>query len=328
MTLRSLGIVTMIGICAFAPAAAAEEGRPAQLAQAAPPEQQPVQGRDLGGHRFVPSELLVQPFVETAFRAVTAFGLVRSTAPDLSVAGDQVVTGRRFTQVGYSQTFELQMALLPWLAVRAAATSVVFSGVNRRSVLNLGSTIQYGAGGGVTIGHRLGDAVQIALVADAAYEPTYSVDIGGAIAASLRAQQVDTAPLLTRERGVPLQAGVAVAFAPAAAVGVTVMGRYEHTFHGSGGLERQDAAIAAGALDLDLRALTTVPIGFLAAYQLAIPFGDNDRTDLWYYFDGGFFYTAKRDLVLGMEGSVRRFPQRQQVDSDALVGNVVVRYYW
>jgi hypothetical protein len=309
------------------PVTAQDSGRPPAVAEPAGPTPEPPQGREMNGHLFIPSELLVQPFVETEFSSVSTFGLVRSTAPTLTLVGDVGIERDRFTQLGYAQTFELQVKVLPWLAVRATATSLIYSGVSRRSVLNLGSTLQYGAGGGVTLGHRFGEALQVAIVADASYEPSYSVDFGAAIAASLRAREVDTEPLVTKEKGVPLSAGAVAAYAVTSAVGLQVMGQYEHTFHTSGGL-RDEAVIAAGAVDLDLRAFTPIALGLLASYQVAIPMGESDRSDLWHYLDGGFFYTGRRDLLLGLEGSVRRFPQRGQIDSDSVVANAVLRYFW
>jgi hypothetical protein len=307
---------------------------PAQAQQAATPEvtrpgqaPPPPQGRELNGHLFIPSELLVQPFIETDFRSVTGAGVLRSEGPGISLTGEREPTRREFTQLGYSQRFELQVKVLPWLAARGHATALVYSGINGRSIINLGSTVQYAAGGGLTAGTRFGP-VQVALIADAAYEPTYSIDIGGTLGASIRARQVDTDPLVLRARAVPVRVGASLAFAPLAPLGIQVMTRYEHTFRDRLDLIRTDAVVAAAAVDFDFKALSPVPVGLLAAYQVAVPFGDDDRTDLWHSLNGGIFYTGRRNLALGMEASFRKFPQGPNVDSEAVVGSVVVRYYW
>jgi hypothetical protein len=306
------------------PAATPEVARPAPP----PPQAPPSQGREMNGHVFLPSELVLQPFIDTDFRAVSTFGAVRSTAPSLTLGGLIDTGTREFNQLGYSQTFELQIKLLRWLALRLNGTALLYSGTDRASVLNLGSTIQYGGGGGLTIAQRFGRMLQLALVADASFEPTYSVDIGGAIAASLRAQQVDTDPLFTRDKGLPLRVGVSGALAPWKALGFELMARYEHAFRIGGGLTREDAFVGAGTVDLDLRAISPVPIGLLAGYQVAVPFGSRDTTELWHAIDGGVFYTGRRELALGLEASFRRFPQRARVSSEAAVANIVVRYYW
>jgi hypothetical protein len=311
-------------------AAAAQEQRPGpEVTRPAPSAtQRPAEGREVNDHLFLPAELVVQPFIETDFRAVSTFGAVSSTAPGLTATGEIDSTRRKYSQLGYQQTFELQVKLLRWLAVRANATALLYSGTNGPSVLNLGSTIQYGGGAGLTLGQRFGRVVQLAVIADASFEPSYNVDISGAIAASLRAQQVSTDPLFTRRNGLPVRAGVSAAIAPLAALGFELMGRYEHAFRLGSGLTPTDAFVGAGTVDFDLRALSRIPIGFLAGYQVAVPFGAAERTELWHYLDGGVFYTGRRDLALGLEVSARRFPQRAQVDSDAILGDLVIRYYW
>jgi hypothetical protein len=307
------------------PAAAQEAAQP-EVSRQAPPAL-PGQGRELNGHLFIPSVLVVDPFVETHFRSVTSGSVLRSDAPVISLTGEEEGTRQRYTQAGYSQQFELQLKLLPFLAIRGSASALVYSGTSGRSFLTLGSALQYGAGGGVTLGQRFG-AMQLALTADAAYEPTYSVNVGSAIGASLRAGQVETGPLLVLQRAVPLRAGASAAFAPTSSLGFQLMARYEHTFRERSGLQRQDAFVGGAAADFDFRALTPLPLGVLLAYQVTAPFGSLDRKDRSNYFDAGLFYTGRRDLVLGLEGSVRRFPQRERIDTDSVLGSVVVRYYW
>jgi hypothetical protein len=319
-------VAGVLALVATGPARA-QQTAPPEVARPAEPIVPPSTGRELNGHLFMPSELVLQPFIETDFRSVTGAGTVRSERQSINPLGLREPTTREFSQLGYSQRFELQVKILEWLAVRGQATGLVFSGTNGRSILNLGSILQYAVGGGLTVGRRFGN-IQAAVTADAAYEPTYSVDIGGAIGASLRAGEVDTTGLVERDRGVPLRVGLSGAYAPLPSLGIQAMARYEHTFRERSTLEREDAFIGAAAVDFDFRAISRVPIGLLVAYQFATPFGQEDRTDLWHYLNGGIFYTGKRELVLGLETSFRRFPQRELVESEAIVANVVIRYYW
>jgi hypothetical protein len=323
LRITTSGLLLMLGAW---PSAAQEQVRP-EIARRAPAPRVEEQGRLLGGHLFIPSELVVDPFVETNFRSVTGAAYLRSDAPVISLTGEEQAGRQSFTQAGYSQRFELQLKLLPFLAIRGNASALVYSGVTGRSFLTLGSAVQYAAGGGVTIGQRFGQ-LQVALVGDAAFEPTYSVNVGTAIAASLRAGRVDTGALVIQQRSVPLRAGASAAWAPLPALGLQLMGRYEHAFREQSPLQSRDALVGAAAADLDFLSFTPLPLGLLIAYQITAPFGESDRTDLSHYFDGGLFYTGRRDLVLGIEGSVRRFPQRARVDSDAVLASVVVRYYW
>lgn len=112
-------------------------------------------------------------------------------------------------------------------------------------------------------------------------------------------------------------------------LGVAATARYEHTFGERTPLSRDDAILGAAAVDFDFRAISPVPIGLLASYQAAVPLnGDQAGHTL----DGGVFYTGRPELVLGLETSVRRFPQGTsigtRIDSDAIVGQLVTRYYW
>jgi hypothetical protein len=215
--------------------------------------------------------------------------------------------------------------VLPFLALRAHGTALVYTATTARSILNLGTTAQYGGGGGITIAHRFSRAVQAALIADISYQPTYSVDIGSAIAASLISQQLSAQSLLIRNNVVPFNAGASAAYAPFAWLGTQLMGRYQHTFQAGSALDVRDALVAAADADVDLN---PVPVGFLAGYRVTVPFGSGDSTRLTHDFDAGIFYTGRRDLALGIEGDLRHFPQRARVDSDSVTGSVIVRYYW
>jgi hypothetical protein len=139
---------------------------------------------------------------------------------------------------------------------------------------------------------------------------------------------LNTGGLVTRADGLPVRAGVAAAIAPLAPLGFQLSARYERAFRMGGDLSRQEAFVGGGAVDFDLRAISPVPIGFVGAYQVAVPFGSEDRSDFWHYLNAGIYYTGRRELALGIEGSARRFPQRSSVNSEGLVGNVVIRYYW
>ena len=44
--------------------------------------------------------------------------------------------------------------------------------------------------------------------------------------------------------------------------------------------------------------------------------------------EGGLYYTGKDALVLGLVAEGRWFELRPGFEATALIGNVVVRYYW
>jgi hypothetical protein len=310
--------------------AVAEEAAPTpeQVSAAPPAQAEAASGpRELADHVFTPSELLVEPFTATRFRITTGFGGVRSSSVDVDLSGRELGTKRDYNQGAFLQSFEQQVALLPWLALRANGTATVYSGLTTQSVLVLGSAVQLGVGGGLTAGYTVAPSIRLAVIADVQYSPAEDIDVLNAVTTSIQQREVSSSALLTTTHSTPLRAGLAGAFALAPSLGLTANARYEHTFGDQSALTRQDSFMGAAALDLDLRRLTPVPLGLLAAYQVIVPF-NTGRDELWQYVNGGLFYTGRDQLVLGLEMGLRRFPQRSRITSDGLTAQVVCRYYW
>jgi hypothetical protein len=79
--------------------------------------------------------------------------------------------------------------------------------------------------------------------------------------------------------------------------------------------------------DLDLRKLTTVPLGLLAGYNFLEPLEGDDVTPVQ-DFSVGAFYTAKPELTLGVEVGWRWFSIRPGLDSNGAIMDVKAKYYW
>jgi hypothetical protein len=70
-----------------------------------------------------------------------------------------------------------------------------------------------------------------------------------------------------------------------------------------------------------------VPVGINAAYRLATPLG-SDGVSRIEDFSAGVFYTARRELALGLELAWRSFTIRPPLDSNAKLVQIELQYYW
>ncbi len=82
------------------------------------------------------------------------------------------------------------------------------------------------------------------------------------------------------------------------------------------------------AVDLDFKAMSSVPLGLQGQFSWTAPSGEGLQhvTDL----GGGIFYTGRQHLALGVQVIARRFAVTPDVDVtwSTFLADVSMRYYW
>lgn len=328
---------------ASAPVAAAPATAAAATAPAAAPAAPRPEGRELAGHVFMPALGVVDPFAVTSFGSYMTLGGGRTTArftlqlpgspppPPQEISGD-VSFGAVGGVLGY--TFRIAGGV----AGRVALSETIYSGTTGAAAAVIGTNARVGVGAGLTAGLPIGDSARLAVVFDASYAPRFGLLLGPALKdaydsclAGASSCQFDFSKLFEQANVLELVPGVAAAWAPAPYLGVVGNVSYAHSSietEGRGTVSEGGVTVGA-AVDLDLGALTSVPVGLQLTWESFLPVdgGEDARyTDL----GGGVFYTGRKDLSLGMQIVDRRFKVVPNVDVtwETVLVLLGLRYYW
>lgn len=288
----------------------------------------PGSDRQLAGHVFTPSRLVLPPFTTTYFGSVTVFGLGTGETNDIDIDGN--IVGRRDEDVaGFGEGFDFSYRFADWLAIRAAASGSFYSGTSGRSFLVVGTTAQFYAALGATLAHTFAPNLRAALTFDVSQQPAYDLLIANGIVETVRRGDFATDALFQEGTRVRAQPGVSLAWAPHPAVGLVGTAAFIWSRRTSGGGEREQTGSAFGISgDLDLGRLTPVPIALLAVYHWEGAGGLARLQDV----GGGVFYSGRPNLQLGLEVAFRDQTLRDDVEGEipleATLAAVVLRYYW
>jgi hypothetical protein len=86
-----------------------------------------------------------------------------------------------------------------------------------------------------------------------------------------------------------------------------------------------DTLAFGGGLDLDLRELGSIPMGFALSYSAGYSVGSERFRQ--YQLAGGIFYTGRTELTLGLEIGYNRAPLgSHDVFLSSYIGLLVLRY--
>jgi hypothetical protein len=299
----------------------------AGVAAAGPERPERRRHRELNGHYFIPSLSVADPFVPTEAAVITGAGAAWANGPGFDARANQVGRDPYFA-AAIAETGEFQANIFDGWAIRLTGAGGLFGGFNARSALVIGATTQLDVIPGTTVSWQIGRYVRLGGTLDFDYEHERSVIPLLPLAGSLALGQVDLSQALERVTVWQLIPGATVAVAPNAATGIVVAVQYLW-LHESADLIDTDVhnLVVGVTAELDLEPLAHhVPLAFLAAYRAEVPF--DAQRPATHDLEGGLYYSGKRDLVLGVVTRGRWFDLRPGIDTAALIGNVVMRYYW
>ncbi len=295
--------------------------------------EEPPNPRELGGHVFMPSDLVSDPFTGTYFGNGTAFGFASATGPRLDEHGN-AGTGT-YRMATFAERFELQVGLLPWWSISTSVTGRVFSGITVDSAQQVGTQAEYFVAGGTTVSFRFG-RVRIGGEFDVAYSPSYNLNIFTALDRSVKAGKIDASTLLTSVNTITLVGGLNVAVGLHRSLGLLLATQYLRAISdGTSGSFTEGQITVGGSLSLDLHALLSVlPIGMQGAYRVLVPVSSTQpmsQQTLRHEASLGLYYTGRANLVLGPDVVFKLFPDRADMQVyDFLDTTVLIkmRYYW
>jgi hypothetical protein len=317
--------------CLLAPVALA-----AETPEPAPPDDGHPErhwDRELNGHLFIPSLTIPQPFTSTVFSLITGAGAGWTDAPGVDTLAN-FFGSDHYVVAALSESVGMQVKIFDWWALRLGGGGGLFGGWNPRSALAIGATVLFDLDVGTTLSWQIGRYVRLGATFDFDFEPSRTIDPRAAVQGSLATGMVDRSLIRTRLNTYNFLPGATVAFAPHPAFGFVATLQYLGQILAlqDPDTSANDNSVVFGAMaQLDVRPLAPrVPLGVVAGYRVQAPIPS--QLVLTQDFEGGFYYTGRASLVLGLVARVRWFDLRPEAPpgfpTTALIGNVVVRYYW
>ncbi len=295
----------------------------------------PVTGQDrepkrtLGGHNFVPIELLGDPFVGTYVRNSTGAG----TAIGLQVAMPALEGGiAGFAKADISfigLALEYQQNITNWLAFRLGATGGARLGTSVEALLAEGVTAVFSYGFGLSGQVVRSSRLALAVTADIVPNKAYGISPLD-FARSVIDNGLDSASTLLSEgdgRRIVFGLRPAYALTPWLGIqGVFDVGPGKASTEES---ERSKTQTSFGlGTSVNLMGASNTPLGFTAAYQHKsglLGTGDvSGGADTW---SVGVFYTGRRSFTVGIDIAVSSIGQTLTDDNINLTGaRVNLRY--
>jgi hypothetical protein len=115
-------------------------------------------GRQAGDHLFLPSQIIRDPFLATFLSVTNGYGVATADGVRVDINGNTVAT-QSFTLAGLSSSFDLQLQLLPWWALRFGANTTVYTGAEANALVGVGAVVEFHPRGGTTVSFPIGDRV-------------------------------------------------------------------------------------------------------------------------------------------------------------------------
>lgn len=289
-------------------------------------------GRTLNGHAFMPAVDVPWPFTVTSLTADLVLGYGETTGT-IQVRDETFEGTLKYAGTGGFLGYEY--AFRDRFSVRGVINELVYSGINGKSALAVGTELRLGFGVGATASLPIGDTARVGFLFDFLSNPSLALTVASglnAIADSCSQPsgcKVDLSQILSSSNVLTIQPALAASWAPSRTLGLTANVAYQH-FSSTGKPDVSGDAIDLGvAADYDFGAMSSVPIGLQAQFTWASPIsatGVQHVTDL----GGGIFYTARKDLSAGVQILARRFAVTPglNVSWRTFISTAGLRAYW
>jgi hypothetical protein len=293
--------------------------------------------RFFGGHQFVPSTVVPDPFISTTFTSVTGFGrAIGLTVPIFNIDNEQI--GELSGNIGFmSLEFGYQQRIKSRFAVRVGANASARLGTTPEAILSEGVSALYGYGVGASANLLRKERWQLAATVDLRGNTLYSMSPlafaqellseagSGDSTGAVQAAQ-DT--LLDSGDNLRVLGGLRGAYAASEWLGFTafVEGGLGEKFND--GLDNTTVINYGASASVDLNPLTDVAIGLLGTYRRESlgEKGGDDIGDAELY-GLGIFYTGRRFFSVGLENTWNQIRQlRADTKIEAVQARIVLRY--
>jgi hypothetical protein len=316
-----------------APAAAVKPAEAEPAAERSAPVQRQISDRQLDGHTFQPSQLLLDPFLVTAVGSHTAglTGQALGPALDWSTWPPTVTQDSRwYSYFGFGQAFDVDVRFLEHFSFRLRAGAGMYTGAGggRGSSLVVGTSLKGTFDYFLKASWAPASSVRVAAIAGANSGPAVNILVLQGLIDSIKDGVLDPSMLAQDTRTTTYRAGSSVAWSPARALGLQAQVELLYAVtSGAVALEQPGVRVAAMA-DLDLLPLVSwLPLDVNATVNVTGPIGSNglDRTST---FGLGLWYSARKEVALGIESVW----EEGRLNGDLKTKNdttwINLRYYW
>jgi hypothetical protein len=299
---------------------------------------EPKWGREMGGHFFLPSHLIDDPFSYTAFGMTFGLGSGNALGPQLQLSPPPVQIlpdSKWYGYTGLGVGFIQNVRFLEYLSARALINTTAYLGTGSGAVIAVGSSARISGDVGVKGSLPAGDHFRFSATFDVSYGPVYSLLIAQGVADAVNACrvdpqtcQIDLGAFLQAENTVTYIAGLAGAWAPLPYLGLIVNAQFIAPTKTGKASVSQNGYTLAGMVDFDARPLVRwLPLGMNLTYSITSPIGSNGVTTTQDY-GVGLYYTGSPDLALGLELDWRKGRLAGQQVSESTLAWINFRYYW
>ena len=260
--------------------------------------------RQLGEHVFIPRLEIYNPFTTTDVASTSGFGYGTGGGPTFNLQGTPISLAD-YQIVAYSQSFSGQWGIADWWALRLLVNGTLYTGANGSALAGIGVNGVVRGGAGTTFSWHVAPTLRLGVLLDVTFGPSIGISILEAIQQSIAAGSTVTPVHSTSSTVITPTLSVAWSFARG--FGLTVNGSYSHaTITANEDSVGADQLQIQGALDLDLKELGSIPMGFGLNASSAYSVGDQKFRR--YVYGLGIFYTGRKELTLGLELALRRAP--------------------
>jgi hypothetical protein len=280
--------------------------------------------RFLGGHTFVVTGSVPDPFVSTRVGSITSIGLGNlNIAADIPLSGGVVLKKGDYMLGILGIGTELQLGLAEWIALRAAVVGIVFSGINLNAVFSYGASIGYAYSGGIMVRMLRTDAFQCSLSVDLEQNSFFGIKPAQFVADSLASGELSTDRLLNQADATGIAAGVHAAYTVCRSIGMWGSISFKHSMTAD---PDTDQLVPGIGISVDLNPLFTIPVGLDTNYRVEITIADTGYPT--HHMVLGLFVTGRTNFICGIEGDV----YLRNIDDILIISGIQcafrMRYFW
>jgi hypothetical protein len=147
--MRTLASISAAAACLWIlPAFAQEAAKPVATAASPTATASPVSppapvkfGHEMGGHFFLPSHIIEDPFSETTFGMSFGLGSGNALGPELQLQPPEILEGSKwYGYTGIGVGLAMNVRFLEYLSARAVVATTAYLGTGSGAVLTVGSS--------------------------------------------------------------------------------------------------------------------------------------------------------------------------------------------
>jgi hypothetical protein len=311
---------------------------PAAAAIAAPPPAPVLEekmGRELGGHYFMPSHIIQDPFSYTALATFIGLGSGNALGPEFQLQPPAIIGEKWYGFTGLGLGILMNVRILEYLSAYALLNTTAYLGTGSGAALTVGTSARLTGAVGVKGSLPVGDKWRFSAALDVSYGPVFSLLLANGLVDALNNCRVNPSQCsynfgegFQQINTVTWTGGLAGSWAPTPYLGFTGNAQFiAPTKTGDASIAQNGVNLAiAGEFDT-LPLVKWLPLGVNAAYQLTTGVGGN-KVATANEAGFGFYYTGRKDLAVGLEIDWKWSTLETQQVSTATLAWLNFRYYW